>query len=134
MAKNYSHKDLRNAAFVKKDLSGASFSNSDLRGAKFTGSNLLGADFSHVITGLTPANIIWIFLTALITSGLSGYIAMLSGRTIQVMLNSADNKIRMAGFLTCAIIVFFIVFAILKGVGSAVKHLIIPTCLLARRP
>ena len=61
MAKNYSHKDLRNAAFVKKDLSGASFSNSDLRGAKFSGSNLLGADFSHVITGLTPANIIWIF-------------------------------------------------------------------------
>ena len=116
---------------MNEDLSQAIFSNSDLRGADFSRSNLAGADFSKVKTGLTPGNIFWIFLTALVTSALSGYIAMLAGRTIQTMLAASDNKIRIAGIIALVIIAFFIVFAIMKGVGNAFKKLVFPTCLLA---
>ena len=116
MAKDYSHKNLQNKVFVNEDLHHARFSNSDLRGADFSGSNLAGADFSNVKTGLTPANTGWIFLTALLTSALSGYIAMLAGRTIHIMLVATDSKIRTAGIITAALILLFSVFAFLRGV------------------
>jgi uncharacterized protein YjbI with pentapeptide repeats len=131
MSKDFSSQNLRNATFVNVDLSYALFSNSDLRGADFTGSDLTGADFSRVKTGITPANIIRIFLSALLTSALSGYVAMLTGRTVQIMLVSHDNKIRTAGILTCIIMFLFIAFSIWKGVGKAILALVLPVCLLA---
>ena len=112
MAKDFSHQNLRNTKFANEDLSHASFINADLRGADFSGSNLAGANLSKVKTGITPLNIFLIFLMTLVTSALSGYIAMLAGRTIQIMLASNDNKIRMAAILTLVIIVSFIIFAI----------------------
>ena len=131
MAKDFSHQNLRNTKFANEDLSHASFINADLRGADFSGSNLAGANLSKVKTGITPLNIFLIFLMTLVTSALSGYIAMLAGRTIQIMLASNDNKIRMAAILTLVIIVSFIIFAIMRGVGNAFRKLILPTSLLA---
>ena len=131
MAKDFSHQNLRNTKFANEDLSHASFINPDLRSADFSGSNLAGANLSKVKTGITPLNIFLIFLMTLVTSALSGYIAMLAGRTIQIMLASNDNKIRMAAILTLVIIVSFIIFAIMRGVGNAFRKLILPTSLLA---
>lgn len=131
MEKDFSHKNLQGASFRNKDLSHARFADSDLRGADFTGSNLNGADFTHVKTGITPGKMVLIFLAALIVSALSGYIAMLAGQTVQSMLDSKEGKMRIAGITTLVIVFLFIGYSWWKGVGQAIKQLIIPTIIAA---
>lgn len=131
MLKDYSNKNLQNASFKNEDLSYAHFSNCDLRGTDFSGSNLAGADFSNVKTGLQPRNTFFIFLVALAISALSGYIAMLAGKTVQTMLASEDDKIRIAGIITLVVTVLFIVYAYWKGTHDAVRNLIIPVVIAA---
>lgn len=131
MARDYSNKNLQNASFENEDLSYANFSNSDLRGADFTGANLKSAQFTGARTGITPLNVILIFIAALIVSLFSGYLAMLAGQTIREMLASEDQKIRGSGIATIVIIVLFIVYAMWKGTGRAIKHLIVPVVLPA---
>ena len=130
-AADHSNKNFQNVSFKSQDLSNANFSGSDLRGADFTGSNLSGADFTNVTTGVTPANKTIIFVAALVISLLSGYVAMLAGRTIQFMLKSDDPHLGLAGMLTLVLYVVFIAYALFRGGGSAVKNLILPTCLVA---
>ena len=131
MEKDFSHKNLKGVSFKNEDLSNARFADSDLRGADFSGSNLKGADFTHVKTGITPINMVLIFLAALIVSACSGYIAMLAGSTVQGMLASQESRIRGAGIITIIIAVLFVVYAWWKGVGHAIRQLIAPTVIVA---
>jgi uncharacterized protein YjbI with pentapeptide repeats len=130
-AGDYSKKNLQNASFRKQDLSHARFSGSDLRGADFGGANLTGTDFTNVRTGVRPLDSVLIFLAALGVSLLSGYIAMLTGRTVQFMLKSGDPLMGAAGIITMVLAVLFIVYAYVKGGGTAIRNLIIPACLIA---
>ena len=131
LAVDYSHKNFQKASFRNEDLANGNFTGSDLRGADFSGSNLTGADFTKARTGITPANTILIFLVALVISIASGYLAMLTGRTIEGMLAADDSKIRASGIIAVVLNLFFIVFAWWKGGRSAIKHLILPAIILA---
>ncbi|MBO9203892.1 MULTISPECIES: pentapeptide repeat-containing protein [Niastella] len=131
MEKDFSHKNLKGASFKNEDLAHARFAESDLRGADFSGSNLDGADFTHVKTGITPINIVLIFLTTLVVSAFSGYVAMLAGQTVQEMLDSKVTNVRMAGIISIAITILFILISYWRGVGRAVSQLIIPAIITA---
>ena len=131
MEKDFSHKNLKGASFKNEDLSHARFADSDLRGADFSGSNLNGADFTHVKTGITPGKMILIFLSALIVSAFSGYIAMLAGQTIQGMLDSKERNMRATGITTIVIALLFIGYSWWKGVGHAIRQLVIPAAIAA---
>lgn len=131
MLKNLSKKNLQNAVFKGEDLSNASFSGSDLRGANFSGANLTGADFTGVRTGITPVNTVLIFFLALAISLFSGLVAMLTGRTVQGMLKSNDQLIRIAGIIAIALSLLFILYVFWKGGGTAIRNLILPACFIA---
>src|SRR4030095_5937105 len=116
-----SEKDLQGKTFKEQDLSGADFSEADLRGADFSRAILKNADFSECKTGLKTFPAVLVFLFALVISLLSGYIAMLTGSTVQMMLKSADPNVVMGGYVTIGLMLIFIVLIILKGGGSALK-------------
>ena len=100
-------------------------------GADFTESDLTGADFSHVRTGITPLNTVFLFLAALAVSLLSGYFAMLTGQTIQMMIASPDSKIKAAGYVAIVMNLLFIAYAIWKGSGKAIRNFILPAVIVA---
>jgi uncharacterized protein YjbI with pentapeptide repeats len=127
----YSNKDLQKASVSDKDLSGVDFSGSDLRGANLSGSNLSGAAFSNVRTGIPTMIVVWLFLVSLAASLLAGYIAMLTGLTIQGMLKSGEPLLGVAGIIAIALSVLFIAYAWWKGGGAAIRNLIIPASLVA---
>jgi len=129
--KDYSDRNLQRMSFADEDLRYSSFVNSDLRGADFSGANLSGVDFSLVKTGITPLNVAFIFMIALLISLLSGYVAMLGGLTVQKMLASENDQVRMAGFMAIAISLLFILYTGWKGGGNAIKNVILPAILLA---
>ena len=131
MAKDYSHQNLQKAVFRGEDLRTAIFSGSDLRGADFTGANLAGADLREIKTGITPLNTLWIFFIAVMVSLTSGYFAMLTGRTIQLMLASDNVQIRYSGIIAAVLIILFILYALWKGGSNAIRHLILPAMMLA---
>jgi hypothetical protein len=106
-------KNLQRKSFKGQNLADADFSGADLRGADFTGAVLTNANFSKCKTGLVPSSVVLIFIFSLIISLLSGYIAMLTGLTIQVMLNSPETET--AGYITIGLILLFILLAIWKG-------------------
>jgi len=124
--KDYSNQNLQNATFVDQDLRYSNFSNSDLRGANFTGANLNGVDFTGIKTGITPVKIVWMFLVAMIISLLSGYLAMLGGRTVQALLYSKEEHERTAGTMAIIITILFIGCSWWVGGGHAIRTLIIP--------
>jgi len=127
----YSNKNLQKASFKNENLSNTSFAGSDLRGADFTGSNLSGADLSNARTGLTSLTVILIFIGALVVSLLSGYVAMLAGRTVQLMIASKDYNVRIAAIICSVIIVIFIIYSYFGGINNAIKNLVIPIVVLA---
>ena len=127
----YSNKNLQKATFKNEDLRNISFSGSDLRGADFTGSNLSGADLANARTGLTSMTVILLFIGALAVSLLSGYIAMLAGRTVQLMIASKDSNVRTAAIICAVIIVVFILYSYFKGINNAIKNLVLPIVALA---
>jgi len=131
MLKDYSNKNLQKARFNNEDLAYARFDNSNLRGADFSGADLSGADFTHAKTGITVANAALIFILALIISLCSGYVAMLAGTTVQGMLASRDELIKVAGYVTLFITVFLIVYTYLKGGHQAARYLLIPVIALS---
>ena len=131
MTKQYSNKNLQKASFKNEDLSNASFADSDLRGADFSGANLTNANFTKVKTGIPLLNTGLLFLAALIASLLAGYIAMLTGRTVQGMLASTDQRVKYAAYLSIALDLLFIIYAWWKGVNSAIKNLVLPVVIYA---
>ena len=56
---------------------------------------------------------------------------MLTGRTVQFMLKSGDPLMGAAGIITMVLAVLFIVYAYVKGGGTAIRNLIIPACVIA---
>ena len=128
---DYSDKNLRGVSFADQDLRYASFVNSDLRGADFSGANLNGVDFTLVKTGITPFKVVLIFIVAVIISMSSGYAAMLVVQTLETMLASQNQQVRMAGYLAIIIALVFILYTSWKGGGNAVKTLILPAIFLA---
>ena len=131
MVIDYSNKNLQNVSFKDQDLSNASFANSDLRGADFSGADLIGANFTHVRTGIIPLNTVLIFIAALIVSLISGYFAMLAGRSVDEMLASKEPNVRTIGIITIVVTILFIAYAWRRGTGKAIRNLIIPFALLA---
>ncbi len=129
--KDYSDRNLQSMSFENKDLRYSSFVNSDLRGADFTGANLSGVDFSLVKTGITPLNVVIIFIIALLISLGSGYVAMLGGLTVQKMLASNNEQVRVSGVLSIVITTLFLLYTSWKGGGNAIRNLIIPAIVLA---
>jgi hypothetical protein len=125
MPQDYSNKNLQKAVLQNKDFSYANFSGSDLRGADFTGSDLTGADLSNVRTGLTPVNVVLIFILALAVSLFSGYLSAQVGLTIRGMLADPDSKVRLAGIISIVITSFCLLFAFWKGGTRATWNLII---------
>jgi uncharacterized protein YjbI with pentapeptide repeats len=131
MEKDHSRKNLQNASFKNEDLSNVDLSGSDLRGADFSGSNLRNADLTNIRTGIATVNVAWLFLVTLAVSLLSGYFAMLSGRTVQQMLASEDVNIRIAGIVTIVIVILFIAYGWWKGGRNAFLHLLLPAVVLS---
>ena len=129
--KEFSNRNLRNRSFIGQELNYCSFSGSDLRGVDFSGSDLSGVDFSNAKTGIPPFSSLLIFFFALIVSAFSGYIAMLAGATIQSMLRSSDQNVRIAGVLAIGLVVFFIVYSYIKGGRKAVFSLFVPVVLVS---
>ncbi len=127
----YSNKDLQKSSFVNENLSNVDFSGSDLRGADFTDSDLSNANFSNARTGIPTVTSVLIFIAALAVSILSGFFAMLVGKTIRGMLASTDQNIRMAGIATIVFVFLFIAYAWWKGGKNAITHLLIPAAVLA---
>src|SRR5687767_7459892 len=124
MGKDFSNKNLQKASFQNEDLAGANFENSDLRGADFTGADLSGARFKKTKTGILPLNVGLTFIVSLAISLLSGYIAMLAGHTLQLMLDSPDPKVRTSGFVSIVVIVVFMLYFWWKGGVAAISHLV----------
>src|SRR5215213_2577875 len=106
--KDYSNQNLRRVSFRGENLSHTRFNDSDLRGADFSGTNLSNSDLTGIKTGLPPVSTILIFLGLLVVSAFSGYIAMLAGRTVQLMLASKDPRILTSGYITVALTLLFI--------------------------
>lgn len=127
---NYKEQNFQGVSFKGQDLRSADFSGSDLCGADFSGSNLAGADFTDTITGLTRPVYAGIFFFSLIISLFSGYIAMLTGMTVQTLLKSPEENLQLAGFITSGLFIIFIVLTIWKGGGFTIK-IVFPVILLA---
>src|SRR4051812_21351585 len=98
MVMDFTNQKLLGKRFQGLDLQDADFSSTDLRGADFSFANLKGARFVKVKTGITTASKISLFLLSLVLSLLSGYIAMVSGRTAQILLQSPDPMLRIGGY------------------------------------
>ncbi len=125
----YKGQNFQGVSFKGQDLQNVDFSGSDLRGSDFSGANLSNVDFSKSVTGLTMEFSVALFVFALIVSLLSGYIAMLTGETIQILLNDADFNYNLAGYITIVFFVVFIVIAIWKG-GIFSFKILIPVFLI----
>lgn len=113
-------------SFRNENLNHACFYETDLRGVDFSGADLSGTRFINVRTGITPTNTVLFFLVAVPLSALAGYTATLAGTAVQTMLASQDLQLRIVGIITIVIIIFFIVYAYIKGGANAVTLLMVP--------
>jgi hypothetical protein len=100
-------------SFKGQNLENANFSSADLRGTDFTGAVLTDADFSKCKTGLKTSSAVLVFLFSLIISLFSGYIAMLTGMTVQLMIKTPETVT--AGYITVGLMLIFIILAFWKG-------------------
>jgi uncharacterized protein YjbI with pentapeptide repeats len=119
-------KSFKGASLQKVNLSGL-----DLRGANFTNANLEGTDFSHTITGIRPYTKVLIFISALAISLFANFIVMLTGKSVQLLINSPQPFERSTGFL---IIAFFFVqarFALGKDVFKTINPVLYVIIILA---
>jgi hypothetical protein len=126
MPKEAAKRQSQKISFKNEDLSYVCFYGDDLRGVDFSGADLSGATFINVRTGILPINLILIFVFSIVLSALSGYIAMLGGDAIQIMLESHDNKMKSMGIAMIIITILFIVYCYWKGGADAFKRLLIP--------
>ena len=118
---NYSKQDLQGKTFKGENLQNANFNGADLRGLDFSSANLIGADFSKSKTGMKIPAAVLVFLFALVVSLFSGYIAMLTGITIQSLIKSTEANLQVAGYITIGYFVIFIAIAFWKGIFKAIN-------------
>jgi hypothetical protein len=129
--KDFSNRNLQKMSFVGQDLRYSHFTNSDIRGADFSGANLNGVDFTGARTGIPPMRVAIILFVSLIISLLSGYFAMLGGKTVQLLILSKNEYERTAGSLSMFMIIGFFLYAWLKGGGVAIRNMVIPIVILS---
>src|SRR4051812_41961895 len=124
MVMDFTNQNLRGKRFQRQQLENADFSGTDLRGATFSFANLKGPRFVKVKTGITTASKILLFLFSLVLSLISGYMAMLSGSTAQILLRSPDPQLRIGGYITTAFFLVFTIAAVWKGLFKAINTLL----------
>jgi hypothetical protein len=107
------------------ETSEKNFSGADLRGRDFTGADLANADFSKCKTGLKTSSAVLIFIFSLLLSLLSGYISMLTGKTIQIMIKSTDANVVTSGYIIAGLMLLFILLSIWKGGKNTFLYVII---------
>lgn len=117
--------DKQGKSFKKQIIPGADFNGADLRGTDFTEAILTNANFTKCKTGLKTSSAVFIFIFALIISLLSGYIAMLTGATVQQMLKSGDPKIETSAYIVTCLMIVFILLAIWKGGKNTLVSIIV---------
>jgi hypothetical protein len=120
-----SEKNLQGKSYKGQTLPDADFSGADLRGTDFTEAVITNANFSKCKTGLKTSSAVLIFILALIISMLSGYIAMLTGDTVQTMIKSSDPKIVTSGYIVTGLMVIFVLLAIWKGGKNTLVSVIV---------
>jgi hypothetical protein len=98
-----------------ENLHDADFRGTDLRGINFEGTILSNADFSGCRTGLKPSSASLIFIVSLAISLLSGYIAMLTGSMIRLMIASEDSTVVTTGYITFWLMISFLFLTAWKG-------------------
>jgi hypothetical protein len=125
MSVDYSQKNLQGQRFKAKDLQGSDFSGADLRGADFSFADLKGACFSGAKQGIRTQSKIYLFLFALVLSLLSGYVAMLTGTTVQKMVRSDDWRLETSGYMLLAFFLVFTGVALWKGLTVAISRVMI---------
>jgi hypothetical protein len=124
MVMDFTNQNLQGKRFRRQHLENADFSGTDLRGADFSFAELKGARFVKVKTGITTVSKIWLFLLSLVLSLLSGYIAMVSGRTAQILLQSGDPMLRIGGYITTVFFLVFTIAAVWKGLFKVINTLL----------
>jgi uncharacterized protein YjbI with pentapeptide repeats len=122
---NYAGQDLQGKHFGGEDLHGVDFTGSDLRGADFASANLRDSHFSNAQFGLKTSSKILLFVFSLALSLASGYIAMLSGTTVQKLIQSEDWKLQMSGDLTVLFFLIFTIVALWKGLDQAITKILL---------
>jgi hypothetical protein len=125
MKLNYSHENLRGKNFNAITLHNASFRGADLRGADFSSAKLVGADFSQSKSGIQSHFQALLFFLAFFVACFSGYLAMLAGSTVQLLLKSGNPNERIGGYITCLLFVVFAAFAVWKGLFNAINKLLV---------
>jgi hypothetical protein len=128
---NYSGQNLRGRRFQNQRLDHADFSGADLRGANFSFAHLHGARFTGVKTGINSFAKVLLFLLSLALSLLSGYIAMLAGRTTQVLLKSGEWLLMVGGYITAGFFLIFTIVAVWKGLFHTINKLLVGMIALA---
>jgi hypothetical protein len=125
MKVDYSNENLQGRKFNAASLQKVSFHGADLRGANFSLAKLNGADFSGSKSGIRLRSQALLFFLSFVVSCFSGYLAMLAGNTIQLLLKSVNANERLAGYGTCFLFAVFTVFAISKGLFKAINKLLV---------
>jgi uncharacterized protein YjbI with pentapeptide repeats len=125
MKLNYSNEDLRGKRFNAITLYNASFRGADLRGADFTSAKLIGADFSQSKSGIQYHFQALLFVLGFLVACFSGYLAMLAGNTVQLLLKADNQNERIVGYITCLLFVVFAAFAVWKGLFTAINKLLV---------
>jgi hypothetical protein len=112
--------DLKGKSFKGATLQNANLSGLDLRGANFSHAYLKGADFSFSKTGIKAYVKTLFFLIAMAISLYSGYILMLTGSSVQSLINSPSHSEQSAGFVNMAFFIIFVRFALWKKAFHAI--------------
>lgn len=124
-------KNLSGKSFKAQNLVNADFSGTDLRSTDFTGAVLTNANFSNSRTGLKTSSAVLVFIISLAVSLLSGYFAMLSGATIQLMIKSTESNIVTAGYITTGLmLLLFSLFTIGKVGANIITYVAITIILV----
>jgi hypothetical protein len=125
MAADYSGQDLKGKRFQSRDLENADFTGADIRGVDFSFSHLSGSRFVKAKTGITVLSKVLLFMITLVLSLASGYIAMLAGKTVQVLLKSSDILLRTSGYIITGFFLLFTIIAMWKGLFKTINTLLL---------
>ena len=115
----YIGQNLEGQTFNGQPLKGLTFKQCDLRSTNFTNANLEKAVFTECVFGISPFKRALLFIISILLSFGSGYIAMLSGTTLQSLLRSPDEYLKIAGYIIAGICIITIGTAIKMGLTKA---------------
>ena len=114
--RDFSGESLRGENFKGKDLSGADFSGADIRSANFTNANLTRTNFNQAKAGLQKRWVIALVGISFLLSGLSGFLSAFAGYFVALIFDSSSLDKQVAGWVSLAVIVVFLLLLLRKGV------------------